>query len=105
MTLANDSVLRGGKEVIVVGEEVWESTVRQTTMWKVSVFGVFLVGIFPHSYWTQRGTVRMRVNTDRKNSEYGHFSRSECFYVEDMFLFKLSNKDIRKVYVDIALLS
>ena len=32
------------------------------TAWKVSVFVVFLVRIFPH--------------TDQKNSEYGHFSRS-----------------------------
>ena len=34
-----------------------------------SIFEVFLVRIFPHS-------VRMRVNRDQKNSEYGNFSRS-----------------------------
>ena len=34
--------------------------------WKMSVFRVFLVGIFPHS--------------DRKNSEHGHFSRSVLFF-------------------------
>ena len=40
----------------------------------MSVFGVFLVHIFPYS-------VRMRENTGQKNSEYGHFLRSECFYL------------------------
>ena len=38
--------------------------------WKVSVFGVILVSIFPYS-------VRMRENADHDNSEYGHFLRSE----------------------------
>ena len=37
------------------------------TAWKVSVFGVFLV--------------RMRENTDQKNSKYGHFSCSDCPYL------------------------
>ena len=41
---------------------------------KVSVFGVILVRIFPHSDWH---SVQMRQNTDQNNSEYGHFSRSE----------------------------
>ena len=54
------------------------------TVWKVIVFGVFLVHIsrirpeygeiriiFPYS-------VQMRENTNQKNSEYGHFSRSDC---------------------------
>ena len=40
------------------------------TAWKVSVFGVFSVRIFPH-------LVRMQENTDQKNSEYRHFSRKE----------------------------
>ena len=38
---------------------------------KESVFGVFLVLIFPHSDW-------IRENTDQKNSEDGHFLRSVC---------------------------
>ena len=42
------------------------------TAWKVSVFGVFLVRIFPHSDWLRRDislySVRMRENTDQKNS-------------------------------------
>ena len=33
------------------------------TLWKVSIFGVFLVRILPYS-------VRMRKNEDQKNSEY-----------------------------------
>ena len=40
------------------------------TVWKVSVFGVILVRIFPYS-------VRMRENPDHNNSEYGHFLRKE----------------------------
>ena len=35
------------------------------TVWKVSVFEVFLVRIFPH--------------LDKRNYEYGHFSNSDCF--------------------------
>ena len=52
------------------------------TAWKVSVFSVFslLSGI-----WTEYGeilcmslnSVWMRENMDQKNSEYGHFSRSD----------------------------
>ena len=56
--------------------------------WKVSVFGVFLVRIFPHLDWIRRAEygeilrispylVRIPENTDHKNSEIGHFSRSE----------------------------
>ena len=43
------------------------------TAWKVSVFGVILVRIFPHSDW-------IRENTDQNISEYGHFSRSPELY-------------------------
>ena len=52
------------------------------TAWKVSLFGVILIRIFPHSDWIGeiRGispySVRMRENTDQNNSEYGHFLRS-----------------------------
>ena len=45
-----------------------------STAWKVSVFGLFLVLIFRHS---NSYSVRMRENTEQKNSEYGHFSPSE----------------------------
>ena len=44
------------------------------TAWKVSVFGVFLVRIFPHS-------VRMQENTNQENSEYRHFSRCNGFTI------------------------
>ena len=37
--------------------------------WKVSLFGVILVRIFPHSQW-------IRENADQNNSEYKHFLRS-----------------------------
>ena len=43
------------------------------TAWKVSVFVVILVLIFPHSDWIQRNTSE---NTDQNNSESGHFLRS-----------------------------
>ena len=43
------------------------------TAWKVSVFGVFLVSI-------SRYSVQMRENTDQKNSEYEHFSRSARYF-------------------------
>ena len=37
----------------------------------MSVFGVILVRIFPHSAWIRRDM----VNADQNNSENGHFSR------------------------------
>ena len=49
----------------------------------MSVFGVILVYIFPHSDSTRRDTlylpysVRMQENTDQINSEYGHLLRNE----------------------------
>ena len=39
------------------------------------VFGVILVRIFPHSDWIRR--IRLRENTDKKNSGYRRFSRNE----------------------------
>ena len=50
--------------------------VKINTASKVSVFGVFLVRIFPHLRISSY-SVRIRENTDKKNSEYGHFLRSE----------------------------
>ena len=50
------------------------------TAWIVSVFGVILVLIFPHSVWIRRDTppysVRMEENADQNNPEFGHFLRS-----------------------------
>ena len=45
----------------------------------MSVFGIFVVRIFPHSDLIRRylgNPVKIRENTDQKNSKYGHFSRS-----------------------------
>ena len=39
----------------------------------------FLVCIFLHLDWIQY-SARMRENTDQKNSEYGHFSRSAVLF-------------------------
>ena len=60
------------------------------TAWKVSVFGVFLVRIFPHSDWIRRKRispylVRMRKSMNQKISEYGHFSRSN--YLNEVIIF------------------
>ena len=58
------------------------------TAWKVSIFGAFLDRIFPHLDWIRSDTpylsvfsrtpfsVQMQENTNQKNSEYRHFSRS-----------------------------
>ena len=59
--------------------------------WKVSVFGVFLVRIFPHSDWKRRDTpspylVQMWKNSDQKISKYGHFSRSASFFRRFLFI-------------------
>ena len=57
----------------------WNTLIRQNriTALKVSVFGVFLVCIFPYSDRIQRdASVRMRENTDQEISECGHFSRN-----------------------------
>ena len=59
--------------------------------WKVPVFWVILVLIFPHSDWIGRDTpylsvsispysVQMRENADQSNSEWGHFLRSIWMY-------------------------
>ena len=51
---------------------------------KVSLFGVILVRIFPHSDWIRKiriispYSVLMRENADQNNSEYRYFSGSEC---------------------------
>ena len=51
---------------------------KDSTAWKVSVFGVFLVDISPHSARIQSLRIQseMRESTDQKNLEYGHFSRN-----------------------------
>ena len=51
---------------------------KTVTARKVSVFGVFLVRIFLHSY-----SVRMRENANQNNSEYGHFLRNVVAFMEN----------------------
>ena len=52
------------------------------TTLKVSVFGVIMVSIFPHSNLlrgdTEYSSVWMQENADQKDTEYGHLLRSEC---------------------------
>ena len=58
------------------------------TAWKVSVFGVILVRIFPNSNWIRRDTEYLSVfnpnaaNSDQNNSEYGHFQCSVIWCIE-----------------------
>ena len=66
----------------------------------MSVFGAFLVRIFPHSDWIRRVvyeesySARMRENTDQKNSEYGHFLRSGIFIrIEGLFIMLMEGSD------------
>ena len=60
---------------------------EKRTVWKVPVFTVLLVRFFPHSDWIRSDilyrspySVQMRESTDQKNSEYGHFLRSNGYY-------------------------
>ena len=46
----------------------------------MSVFGVFLLRIFVHSNWI------LNPNAGQKNTEYGHFSRSDAVLQIDRFL-------------------
>ena len=63
-------------------ENFWKHFRHYDTAWKMSVFGVFLVHIFPHSDWIRGDqsispySARMRENINQKNSEYRHFSRN-----------------------------
>ena len=53
------------------------------TAWKVPVFGVFQIRVFPPSDWIREillispYSVQMRENTDQKNLKYCHISRSD----------------------------
>ena len=58
----------------------------------MSMFGVILVRIFPHSDWIGEirsispYSVQMRKNMDQDNSEYRHFSRSDFCIKKFIFL-------------------
>ena len=63
---------------------------------KVSVLGIILVHIFPHSDWIR--TVRMREGKDQNNSEYGHFLRS----ISNLKLvFKSNDHDYPKNFINL----
>ena len=51
--------------------------IRRYYAWRVSIFGVFLVLIFPHLDLIRRDTP---CNTDQENSEYGHFLRNKNYF-------------------------
>ena len=70
-TFLDKKVKATSKQHISISD--WKK-VKPYTAWKVSLFGVFLVHNFPHL--TSPYSVQMRENTDQKNSEYRHFSRS-----------------------------
>ena len=63
-------------------EFFWKKMTVNNTVLKMSVFGVALVRIFPHSDWIRRDreyisvSIQMQENTDQNNSEYGHALRS-----------------------------
>ena len=69
-----------------------DKCVTSHTAWEVSVFGVLLVCIFPHSDWIRRDnqyispySVRMRKNPDPKNAKCGHISRSDSLLENKTF--------------------
>ena len=68
---------------------------RCFTVWKVSIFGVILVRIFPHLDWIDTPCLSVfspnAGNADQNNSEYGHFSRSVLDLHNDVSL-KICNE-------------
>ena len=61
----------------VLIEKVFGNGLIKTAL-KVPVVGVILVHIFQYS-------VQMRANPEQKNSEYGHFLRSEKYICFDSY--------------------
>ena len=71
------AILTHTQEILVWKHINWSKYWSETFAMreKVSVFGIFLIRIFSiFPYF-----VRMRENKDQKNSEYGHFSRSNKY--------------------------
>ena len=68
----------------------WLESYFSNSTWKVSVFFVFLVHIFPHSDWIweipsiSMDSVRMLESTDQKNSKYGDFLHSDSWCLWSM---------------------
>ena len=68
------------------------STLRE----KVSVLGVILIRIFPHSDWIQRDTPHLSVfspNADQKNSKYGHLLSSDSKFEFNSYCCHTSESD------------
>ena len=57
--------------VLALPNKIESFFTKSCTVQKVSVFGVILLRILPHSDSIRRDT----QNTDQNNSEYGHFLR------------------------------
>ena len=65
------------------------------TVRKVSVFGVVLVRVFPHFYWTRRDknispcSIQMRENANQNNPKHVHFlRRANDWYFVKIFFWK-----------------
>ena len=59
------------------------------TSWKVSVFGVFLVLVFPHSDWIRRETVSLRIQSKCGKIQTRKTSNTDTFHVM-IYLLKTS---------------
>ena len=78
---------------------------KSLTVWKMFIFGVIVVCIFPHSDWIRRHTEYLSVfcsnaakygpKEKRKISEYGKFSRSECCGFQEVFPYQLNQQSIK----------
>ena len=67
------------RPVFPVNDSISHCNITTITPWKVSVFGLFLVRIFPHLCWIRKGdsySAPVRGNSDQKNSKCWHFSSS-----------------------------
>ena len=84
---------------IVFSSSTMKMLARRTA-WNVSVFGVILVRIFPHSNWIRRDNLCLSVfslnaeNADQNNSDYWHFSRSEEDLVHNFSSYALSQEEL-----------
>ena len=82
-------------KITFFAEHLRKTALKDNTAWKVPVFGVLLVRIFPHSNWMRRDTQYLSVLSPKsgkygpENSEYEHFSRSV------MLIFSVYSKTIR----------
>ena len=83
-----------------------QTFIMKFTAWKLSIFGVFLVRISRHSDWIRRDTPNLSVFSPnagkcglKKKSEYGHFSRSDCFR-KKITIFPKNKKSKKKCSIE-----